>query len=73
MIFRTAALLAALLTTCGIAAAQDANRLTIATEGAYPPFNSIAADGSIVAIAIRNHIATSAPACWPTLPSSGAG
>jgi polar amino acid transport system substrate-binding protein len=48
MIFRTAALLAALLTTCGIAAAQDANRLTIATEGAYPPFNSIAADGSIV-------------------------
>jgi polar amino acid transport system substrate-binding protein len=48
MIFRTAALLAALLTTCGIAAAQDANGLTIATEGAYPPFNSIAADGRLV-------------------------
>lgn len=48
MIFRTAALLAALLMTCRIAAAQDADHLTIATEGAYPPFNSVAADGRIV-------------------------
>lgn len=48
MISRTAALLAALFMTCGIAAAQDAGRLTIATEGAYPPFNNVTADGRIV-------------------------
>jgi polar amino acid transport system substrate-binding protein len=48
MIFRTAALIAALFMTCGSAAAQDSSHLTIATEGAYPPFNSVTADGQIV-------------------------
>jgi polar amino acid transport system substrate-binding protein len=41
-------LLTALLMTCDAAAAQETTHLMIATEGAYPPFNSIAADGRII-------------------------
>ena len=41
-------LLAALFLACAPASAQDAGPLTIATEGAYPPFNSVTADGRIV-------------------------
>jgi len=47
MISRTAAVLAALLMACRFGAAQAADHLRIATEGAYPPFNGIGADGRL--------------------------
>ncbi len=48
MFSKIAACLAALLMAGGPGAAQAAEHLRIATEGAYPPFNSIAADGRLV-------------------------
>lgn len=44
--FACAASLAALLLTLGAASAQE--KLKIGTEGAYPPFNSMTADGKLV-------------------------
>lgn len=44
--FACAASLAALLLTLGSASAQE--KLKIGTEGAYPPFNSITADGKLI-------------------------
>ncbi|MDH4986162.1 ABC transporter substrate-binding protein [Aminobacter anthyllidis] len=46
--FACAASLAALLSAAGGAWAQDAAKLKIATEGAYPPFNSLTADGKLI-------------------------
>ncbi|MBN9241829.1 MAG: transporter substrate-binding domain-containing protein [Mesorhizobium sp.] len=45
---KIAACFAALFVVGGSGAAQAAEHLRIATEGAYPPFNSIAADGKLV-------------------------
>ena len=39
---------AALALTMGAASAQDMMKLKIGTEGAYPPFNNLEADGSLV-------------------------
>ena len=39
---------AALAVAMGGAQAQDMMKLKIGTEGAYPPFNSLEADGSLV-------------------------
>ncbi len=48
MLSKIAACLAALLIAGGSGVAQAAEHLRIATEGAYPPFNGIAADGRLV-------------------------
>lgn len=42
-----AASLAALLLTLGAASAQEGGKLKIGTEGAYPPFNTVTADGKL--------------------------
>lgn len=39
---------AAFALTVGSASAQDAMKLKIGTEGAYPPFNNLTADGKLV-------------------------
>lgn len=46
--FAVSAALAALLLAAGGAAAQDGGKLKIGTEGAYPPFNNLTADGKLV-------------------------
>lgn len=46
--FAVSAALAALLFAAGGAAAQDGGKLKIGTEGAYPPFNNLTADGKLV-------------------------
>ncbi|MHA1190343.1 MAG: transporter substrate-binding domain-containing protein, partial [Alphaproteobacteria bacterium] len=43
-----AAAVTALALTAGAAQAQDMLKLKIGTEGAYPPFNNLEADGSLV-------------------------
>ena len=48
MISKMAACLAALLLAGGPGAVRASEHLRIATEGAYPPFNGIAADGRLV-------------------------
>ncbi len=35
-------------TAAGAASAEDAGKVRIGTEGAYPPFNSLTADGKLV-------------------------
>jgi polar amino acid transport system substrate-binding protein len=43
-----AAVAAATILAAGIASAQDWTKVRIGTEGAYPPFNNLEADGSLV-------------------------
>jgi len=45
--FACSAALAALLLAMGGASAQEGGKLKLGTEGAYPPFNTIAADGKL--------------------------
>jgi polar amino acid transport system substrate-binding protein len=45
---RLAALAAAIVLTAGVAQAKDWTKVRIGTEGAYPPFNNLEADGSLV-------------------------
>ena len=52
---------AALAVTMGGAQAQDMMKLKIGTEGAYPPFNNLEADGSLVGFDIDIAKALCAP------------
>lgn len=44
---RTMSILAAWLLSAGVGMAAEADKLTIATEGAYPPFNTVGPDGQL--------------------------
>ena len=46
--FRMAAAAAVVLTAIGSAEAKDWSKVLIGTEGAYPPFNNLTADGQLV-------------------------
>jgi polar amino acid transport system substrate-binding protein len=45
---RLAAAAAVIALSAGLAAAKDWTKVRIGTEGAYPPFNNLEADGSLV-------------------------
>ncbi len=46
--FAFSAAVAALMAVAGAASAQEGGKLKLGTEGAYPPFNSVTADGKLV-------------------------